>query len=311
MKVKINYDKLRSRCTQTEQEIVASLRGFTEIKGPRNSAYYKDNGARILAVAHMDTVQKDKYFGYLKLPQDSVIYSPYLDDRVGVYTILDLLPQLGIKCDVLLTTDEESCDSSAKLFQTNKKYNWLVEFDRMGEDVVTYGMDSSEFTGALTKSKFNIGMGSYSDISSMRTLGCCALNVGVGYHDCHSPNANMFVGEYVRNMKKFINFYHNNKDTHYAFDSISVSQQWWDEDYRNYKPYVQKGDRVLVNDLTGTEIHTDQQRCPDCGLYLDYMEDDTYTCWVCDRDWEYDYEKDKLTLVWSWEDEQNVGTNSR
>jgi hypothetical protein len=227
---------------------------------------------------------------------------------VGVYTILDLLPWLGIKTDILLTTDEESCRSSAQVFKSTKKYNWMVEFDRMGDDVVTYGMDTVGFRDAIDAAKMIHNFGSYSDICDLDELGCCALNVGVGYHDPHSIRAHMFVREYVHNMKKFVKFYWKNKDISYPLPkperntkSKSTKHRWfqwdgYDDDDRDayIRPSTMIGDRTELNELTGTVVHQDQQRCPDCGLSLDYIGSNIYACWVCDKEFEYDFNSDRL-----------------
>lgn len=321
MKIKIDYGRLQLRCTQTEREITESLpRGFTEIKGPINSAWFKDSGpeSTILAVAHMDTVRKEKYFGFLKIPDDSIIYSPYLDDRVGVYTVLDMLPKLGIKCDVLLTTDEETCNTSAKLFTTKKQYNWIVEFDRKGDDVVTYGMASDEMLHALECAKFHLGWGTYSDIVSMTHLQTCAFNVGVGYQNCHSTDAHMSVRDYVKNMKKFVFFYHHNRDVRYPLAIKQHTSRGWDnwDDYDSTRyggsaKATQLRDRVELNECTGREVHTDSQQCPDCGLELDYMGNGFYACWVCDKEFEYNYDDDTLENTASWKEDKPCQTGNQ
>ena len=286
-KIKIKYDQLQTRCTQTEHDIVASIRGFKELKGGVNSAWFKSNGSTVLAVAHMDTVQSKSYFGMIKIVNDSVIYSPKLDDRVGVYTVLDMLPSLGIKTDILLTTDEEKCQSSARLFNTGKQYNWLVEFDRRGEDIVTYGMTSRVFEDELEACKFKIGMGSYSDICDLTHLGVCAMNVGVGYEDAHNLNARMSVGAYVRNLKRFLSFYHKNKDVIFDIsDTYDQCDMWYDA--------VRPNHGELFNDLTGNVIHVNNQRCRQCNLLLDYWGNDQWYCNMCDTMYEYNYHREKL-----------------
>ena len=45
-----------------------------------------------------------------------MVHSGALDDRLGAYIILDLLPKLGINVDVLLTVGEEQGRSTANFF---------------------------------------------------------------------------------------------------------------------------------------------------------------------------------------------------
>src|ERR1700754_3651831 len=129
-KIRFDREKLALRCRQPEDAFfevgdVYDVNGGTA-KHPRESFYiYKDNGAKILAVAHLDTVQSvdanwtfdSAVLGSNQAKQE-YIWNAQLDDRLGVYTILDLLPSiLGDDAyDILLTTDEESGATTAEWF---------------------------------------------------------------------------------------------------------------------------------------------------------------------------------------------------
>ena len=82
--------------------------------------YHHDHGAKVLGVAHLDTVMN-------RTPRlrDSVVIAPQLDDRLGVFCLLNLLPSMGITVDVLLTTGEERGRTTAANFYGS--YNWIVE----------------------------------------------------------------------------------------------------------------------------------------------------------------------------------------
>ena len=43
-------------------------------------------------------------------------FAPQLDDRLGVYCLLGLLPKMGIQLDILLTTGEEHCQRPRGIF---------------------------------------------------------------------------------------------------------------------------------------------------------------------------------------------------
>lgn len=173
-----------------------------------------DNGSSVLGVAHIDTVQSSRKFQVFK----KTIQSPRLDDRLGVYTLLDLLPSMGIKLDVLLCEDEEIGQSTAQYFTTEKEYNWIVEFDRGGDDVVQYQFETNESIELLESYGFTVGYGSYTDICELDELGIMAFNVGVGYEKPHSLYAFMRIKEYESQIQKFVEFYLQNKDTRIAFD---------------------------------------------------------------------------------------------
>src|SRR3954465_12674834 len=96
--------------------------GIVYCENTLNYAYRKTKGATVLAVAHCDFVDCDSSHFFAK---DGIVWSSRLDDRLGVYTILDVLPMLGINVDVLLTDGEESCNSTARYFDVKEHdYKW-------------------------------------------------------------------------------------------------------------------------------------------------------------------------------------------
>ena len=214
----LSLPQLGRRCRQSISELFAELNGV--IIGELGKQYaFKNNGAKILAVAHCDTVRDDKHFEIVRLSEETIVFAAQLDDRLGVYTILDLLPRLGIVVDVLLTENEEIGESSAKDFVTEKQYNWIVEFDRRGETAVTYQFD--EFIKAVSQ-YFKFDIGSYSDIVELDFLGCGAVNVGVGYHEEHTGRCHLDVGAYVRQMMRFIRFYNGESEKHYSHSPLDL-----------------------------------------------------------------------------------------
>ncbi len=204
--------------------------------------YFKDNGANILAVAHLDSVQSENFCRIMKIknaPKDaktgepgengSFIFSPVLDDRLGAYTILELLPKLGCQFDILLTTDEEMGATTASDFDPSfhgdsgyeagkSRYNWMFQFDRAGTDVVMYDYESSEHIGDLEDCGWDVGYGSYSDISTLQHLGCIGFNFGVAYRDYHSLGANVKLSDYFHNIARFMLFYAAHSDVQKPFD---------------------------------------------------------------------------------------------
>jgi hypothetical protein len=142
---------------------------------PDNFYFFKDNGADVLAVAHLDTVQPhhNRPAQIIDTADGMVVYSGALDDRLGAYVILELLPALGIEYDWLLTTGEEMGMSTASYFNppAGKDYNWMIEFDRGGTDVVMYQYEDKESLKLIRRSGAQIGDGIFSDICYLEHLG--------------------------------------------------------------------------------------------------------------------------------------------
>lgn len=229
--------------------------------------FYKDNGAPILAVAHLDNVQSDRTATILDTKDGKLVLSGALDDRLGAYVILELLPKLGIKVDWLLTTNEEVGASTAADFilPAGKSYNWMIEFDRGGTDVVMYQYEDKEMCKLVEASGARVGMGSYSDIADLDDLGCVGFNWGVGYYDYHSKRAHAWLEDTFKMVSKFMRFYAANAATHlpyidvpsYIAQPARYTREWWD-------------------DLEAQEELVDEH-CPACDAELDSWRG----CWEC------------------------------
>ncbi|MEM0142895.1 MAG: hypothetical protein QXL94_02940 [Candidatus Parvarchaeum sp.] len=191
----------------------------------RSAYHYIDNNAKVLAVAHLDSVQA--YNGMYYDRRKGLIRCRTLDDRLGVYIIMHVLPRLGINVDVLLTWDEERCNSSAQFFETTKKYNWIIEFDRMGVDVVMYqyfaNIRAREYVTSLG---LKADYGSYTDIVELEHLGCVGFNWGVGYHAHHSINAWVSVDELDYMIGKFRKFWSFYSETFMPYEAERIAPKW-------------------------------------------------------------------------------------
>jgi hypothetical protein len=196
------------------------------INTPDGPCIFRDNGSSVLAVAHLDTVQRTRHFGLDPSDPDK-LYCGQLDDRLGAHVILDMLPALGCNVDVLLTDGEESCRSTAAHFNPPKDYHWMVEFDRTGTDVVTYQYEDMDWLDSLEDAGNLVGWGSYSDIATLDHLGVCGVNWGVGFYDYHSPGAYCVLSELCESVKRFVEFYHAFHDTPFPYQEQYES--WWDD----------------------------------------------------------------------------------
>lgn len=219
------FSNLKKYCTADIEEILKA----------RNYLYI-DNNAEILGVAHCDTVFDSNNNKTLYAESRDYIISPVLDDRAGVFTLLSFLPQFHpkIKYDILLTRGEEKGDSTARFFKTDKQYNWIFEFDRKGTDAVLYDYEFEEiWTNEISKN-FKIGFGSYSDICSLTHLKCCAVNIGTAYNDNHHINSYLNKSEYLKQIKRFSDFYNRNKKRYFEYKEEYIFNNF---DYDKYKSF--------------------------------------------------------------------------
>lgn len=227
---KISMSKLYHYCSMSADDMARAY------GADANKNIFIDNGARVLGVAHRDTVQP--FNGMYR--KDNKIFTSTLDDRLGVHTLLHYLPSRGIKMDVLICDDEEIGRSTAQYWKppAGKEYNWIVEFDRTGEDVVCYQYDSVRMRKRLKESGFKVGYGSFSDICYLEDLGVKGFNVGVGYYNYHSKDAYFKIDEYLRQMDRFIKFYkkwHNVKLNH------EVTPDTYGSNYNAFGYYLPSG----------------------------------------------------------------------
>lgn len=220
--VKFNLNALERVC-------LLDLDGFREYgdqygKGEERY-YYADHGSNILAVAHLDSVSQHKHFVRAKVADEIIVYNAQLDDRLGAYIILELLPSLGIQCDILLTNGEETGRTTAKHFEppADKVYDWMFSFDRAGTDVVMYQYETPKYAQLLRESDFTVGKGSFSDIGALGFLGCAGFNFGCGYAEYHSKLAHVKLSDTAQMIQSFVHFYTEHHEEHLVYEPVSSS----------------------------------------------------------------------------------------
>lgn len=287
-----------------------STMGFKRFKTANNRFYwFKDNGSDILAVAHLDSVKKPSHFSIVNMTSQTRVFSPVLDDRLGAYIITHILPSAGVKFDILLTTDEEIGGSTASYFTTVKKYNWMFQFDRSGNDVVMYDYEDDKSVKILEDLGWHVGYGSYSDICNLDHLGCKGFNFGTAYYDYHSDNAYAILDDLLVNLQKFYAFY--KKMQFVAMPHIALPKQYGvcrydDYDYSGGWSKKNKSKSKYSWDTLGDKKRTTR----------DYTERDwsdngidvvKYDCRYCGTDviipkhymmsYEYDMHKDECCWV--------------
>jgi hypothetical protein len=254
---------------------------------------FYDRGSDILAVAHLDTYGED-YIHFQRI--EDRIYSASLDDRLGAYLILSYLSHLPY--DILLTVGEESGNSTAQYFETDKQYNWVFEFDRAGIDAVLYQFEDMDTSDILESFGWVIGMGSFSDISYLSHLGCKAFNLGTGYHNAHSPYSYMVIHETQKSCGRFEKLFKAYSDVRLPHDeSMEYTRYSWrghsyawgnnyDDYYGNWKPLSSKTSDTNTIDAESTEIldselceYCEDSACTDCPLLIPQW----VTCHGCDQ----------------------------
>lgn len=204
-----------------------------------------DNGSNVLGVCHTDTVMDWRTHAAelgMFLPLSSVanngtvVESIQLDDRLGCFILAELLPAMGITLDFLFTDCEEIGASTAQGFRPEKEYNWIVGFDRRGLDVVMYQYsDRKRWGEPIEEAGSELGLGSFSDISSMDHLGVVGFNWGVGYHTEHTHSCRCSVKDVLKSAETFSNFYEKWKDEELPWDKSAKVEDddgwgWWDDE---------------------------------------------------------------------------------
>lgn len=300
----VNLTQLRDRCNASIDELIATLpnvQTFTSDWGDRH--WYIDNGSPILAVAHLDTVLINPAFDYREIKamhgmkRDALVWSSQLDDRLGAYLLLDYLPALGMSFDVLLTENEEICQSTAYDFQPVKPYHWGFMFDRAGDEVVMYQYEDPQSELLLKESGAQLGIGSYSCITDLEHLGIKCFNWGCGYEGAHSPLSYTRLSVLYKQIKRFAKFYYAHKDTRLEHtvdldrDPLGYARSEWARMSREYtRGADQDRDLMRSSELLGTcdycgkrdaigFMHITAQLCDFC--YDLYLTDHIQQCCEC------------------------------
>jgi hypothetical protein len=236
----------------------------------RSEDYYhfRDNGGRVLAVAHLDTVvsQAGRVPRFSSTEKGPLIVSGALDDRLGAYVILDLLPKLGITCDWLFTVGEESGMSTAEFFkQEDKAYDHVIEFDRMGTDVVMYQYEDRASRRLVEAAGASMGQGSFSDIAYLEQLNVKCLNWGVGYRgNYHSEQGYAYLNDTFAMVAKYMQFHGQNAGVPMPHEERSYG--YGSRSYDKYDTY----DAYYLCGSCGEEaVDSVTWYCTDCGICAD------------------------------------------
>jgi len=226
--VKIDYRLLKKRCLDPIEAFHEE--GDLELteNGP---LIFVDRGAQVLGVAHLDTaLPYADHFGIVRGDSFRGVVCPHLDDRLGAYILLDLLPSIGVKTDVLLTDGEEIGLSTGTHFVPRKEYHWIFSFDRSGTDVVLYRYEDPALVRLLKEYRFKVGYGTFSDICFMEHLGVKGINFGCGYVMQHTEWCAVDLDDTVAAVSRFKQFWKNNHTTRMAHAAKPRTEPEWYSD---------------------------------------------------------------------------------
>jgi uncharacterized Zn ribbon protein len=232
---------------------LAALHGLTQYTTKAGKKFwYKDNGSKVLFVAHQDTVQKPGVFQPVRFSDDTWVFSSTHDDRLGMYIGLDYLKKAKVKVDILITDDEEDGRSTALWFDAPKKYNWMFMFDRKGTGAVCYQYENEALSYKLGRHNFMVNRGTYSCIRDLEHLGCVGINFGTGYHNNHEEKGYASMKELRHQMRKFIDFYKEYRyvsmphDIGYRRFAEAVSYQSWEYKKEEQEIYAIKPNMLPI-----------------------------------------------------------------
>jgi len=271
------FNELKPYCRKDERLLLNKFRnqGY-DVRELSNGDYYafKDNGSNVLAVAHMDIASTKLNIDTGYRLEDSKVYSPALDDRLGVFIITKILPMLGVVPDILLTTGEEKGQSTGMYFDTSKKYNWMFSFDRCGDDVVMYDYETTALVQMLEETGFIVGKGSFSDICWMEHLSVSGFNFGTGYYGEHTKRcyADLDVTRFM--VALFVDFFEEFKNIKFDYVPIPYEYRYgagWQNDKLSYDSWEDYDDELT--DSLGWKPIGYNDECDNMDDIDDYAHD--------------------------------------
>ncbi len=254
-----HYGEMKEIARLKPRQLAAKY-GLTEYTTENGRRFwFRDNGSKVLFVAHTDSVQSPGVFQPVRFKGDTWIFSPTHDDRLGVYIGLAYLPKAKVSVDILLTEDEEMGKSTALWFDPPKKYNWMFSFDKKGDGCTLYQYKSEAMRYRLGKHNFVVEQGLYSCIHDLEHLGCVGINFGTAYYDYHSEEAYASMKTLSRQLRKFISFHDEFKfvsmlhDVGYERFAESVTYHEW-EYKRDQQAINMIGPKFKEESFTDAEV---------------------------------------------------------
>ena len=256
---------------------------------------------RAKAVKNIPTLAPAVVYGNIE--KDAIINTIALDDRLGLWIITDVLPSMGIVCDVLITTDEESANSSAHDFTTTKDYNWMFQFDRHGiGNVVMYDYENPESESLLDAVGYELEIGTYSDICSLDFLGCIGFNFGCGYKNEHTRQCISRESWVNTCVLMFESFYTDYKDLPMSYipmpKPVNTVSKWGGYGtYRGYYTGYWEDGYTAEGDISGGNSPSEVEKSNAIFWAKEKNKQQSNLCSYCDNPLETETEKEMETCI--------------
>jgi len=162
-------------------------------------------GSKVLGVAHVDTAFSDDSF--VVSSEIGRVWSARLDNRLGVYILMAMLPKMGVTTDVLLTTGNFAEVSTADSFFTANEYNWIYSFDLSRTGVAMYRYGNERHLARLHRhGLYPREDDGYADISELWFLGATGFNFGNGIVTPNSQYSSVLLRVLERQVRKVAAF---------------------------------------------------------------------------------------------------------
>ena len=140
---------------------------------------------------------------------------------------------MGVDVDWLFTVGEEDGMSTAAFFDPadhhDRDYNWIIQFDRGGTDVVLYQYETPDLVDKVERTGRRVEQGAFSDISFMEHVGRKAMNWGVGYRDYHSTRGHVWLDDLFLMVDAFVAFHAEYEDEVMPHEEEEMSTTWWND----------------------------------------------------------------------------------
>ena len=219
---------LKTLCTMSREETEQYLidRGFA-LQG-RNLIYGENDNCPLI-VCHRDTVADHSGCRPTITIEGDTITSIALDDRLGIAMMLEMIAA-GIRCNYLVTDDEEIGKTTAANYRPTFTPTMLVELDRRGYDCVTYDYRSADWLECLQAEGFTIGSGSFSDICQLEHLNVSGVNFGIGYAREHTDQCNCNLNLVSNRLEEVIYFINRHGQTTWPHEDNSFAESVRDND---------------------------------------------------------------------------------
>jgi hypothetical protein len=177
------------------------------VSGYRRSSFDRESGCLVtpkgaaplvdesLQVIPITSTTDGSHWSINDIPPDvgeTVLQTIRLDDRLGLAGLLRIAETHDITivcCDQEETGQTTGTEAASFIAANDIPCNWLFELDRRGLNPATYQYSSEGWDDIIMRhyaASGRLEYGSFSDISSMESIGRKAVNFGIGYHHEHS-----------------------------------------------------------------------------------------------------------------------------